>query len=310
MQETQVHSQGLEDSLEKGMTTHSRALAWRIPWTELADYSPWGHKRSDRTEQLAHRGKLHTAKDEEVQRQSRKEWDFIGFTSTAAGLQDNNRYRQKSYNTETLPEEGSSRKPKGRRRKQGHKRNRTALAVELQPSPNSTRLPARRTHILPPEVYVPVSFSQDDARSFQRPSQKLTRHTQSKKSKSEKTRLWHEALESASEFNIAMNNMERALMGKKKKKTDKRWEQMGKVNWETETLKTNQKEILEIKTIVIEGKGACYGFMSIYDWCKNLSGPWWINGNSSNSNTREKIVKKKNRTSENYGTISKDIVYA
>ena len=228
MQETQVHSQGLEDSLEKGMTTHSRALAWRIPWTELADYSPWGHKRSDRMEQLAHRGTLHTAKHEEVQRQSRKEWDFIGFswcpgwhlTSTAAGLQDNNnRYKQKSYNTETLPEEGSSRKPKGRRRKQGHKRNRTALAVELQPSPNSTRLPARRTHILPPEVYVPVSFTQDDACSFQWPSQKLTRHTQSKKSKSEKTRLWHEALESsASEFNIAMNNMERALMGKKKKK--------------------------------------------------------------------------------------------
>ena len=56
--------------------------------------------------------------------------------------------------------------------------------------------------------------------------------------------------------------MERALM---EKKTDKLWEQMGKVNWETETLKTNQKEILEIKTIVIEGKDACYGFMSIYD---------------------------------------------
>ena len=25
---------GQEDSLEKGMTTHSSILAWRIPWTE------------------------------------------------------------------------------------------------------------------------------------------------------------------------------------------------------------------------------------------------------------------------------------
>ena len=34
MRETQVWSQGLEDSLEKGMATHSSSLAWRIPWTE------------------------------------------------------------------------------------------------------------------------------------------------------------------------------------------------------------------------------------------------------------------------------------
>jgi len=27
-------SLGLEDPLEKGMATHSRILAWRIPWTE------------------------------------------------------------------------------------------------------------------------------------------------------------------------------------------------------------------------------------------------------------------------------------
>ena len=33
MQETQVRSQGQEDSLEKGMATHSSILAWRIPWT-------------------------------------------------------------------------------------------------------------------------------------------------------------------------------------------------------------------------------------------------------------------------------------
>ena len=34
MQETQVWALGWEDSLEKGMATHSSILAWRIPWTE------------------------------------------------------------------------------------------------------------------------------------------------------------------------------------------------------------------------------------------------------------------------------------
>ena len=36
MQETQVWSLGQEDSLEKGMATHSSILVWRIPWTEEA----------------------------------------------------------------------------------------------------------------------------------------------------------------------------------------------------------------------------------------------------------------------------------
>ena len=34
MQETWVRSLGWEDSLEKGMATHSSILTWRIPWTE------------------------------------------------------------------------------------------------------------------------------------------------------------------------------------------------------------------------------------------------------------------------------------
>ena len=34
MQETQVHSLGQEDSLEKELTTHSSTLAWKIPWME------------------------------------------------------------------------------------------------------------------------------------------------------------------------------------------------------------------------------------------------------------------------------------
>ena len=34
MQETQVQSLGQKESLEKGMATHSRTLAWKILWTE------------------------------------------------------------------------------------------------------------------------------------------------------------------------------------------------------------------------------------------------------------------------------------
>ena len=34
MQETCVQSLGQEGPLEKGMTTHSSILAWRIPWRE------------------------------------------------------------------------------------------------------------------------------------------------------------------------------------------------------------------------------------------------------------------------------------
>ena len=34
MQEAQVWYLGWEDHLEKGMTTHSSILDWRIPWTD------------------------------------------------------------------------------------------------------------------------------------------------------------------------------------------------------------------------------------------------------------------------------------
>ena len=34
MQEAWAQSLGWEESLEKGMATHSCILAWRIPWTE------------------------------------------------------------------------------------------------------------------------------------------------------------------------------------------------------------------------------------------------------------------------------------
>ena len=36
MQETWVLSLGQEDPLEKETATHSRTLAWNIPWTEEA----------------------------------------------------------------------------------------------------------------------------------------------------------------------------------------------------------------------------------------------------------------------------------
>ena len=42
-----------DDSLEMEMATHSSILAWEVPWTEESgDYSPWGQKESDTTEQL------------------------------------------------------------------------------------------------------------------------------------------------------------------------------------------------------------------------------------------------------------------
>ena len=45
VQEIQVRSLGLEDPLEKEMTTHSSTLACKISWTEeLVGCSPWGRK--------------------------------------------------------------------------------------------------------------------------------------------------------------------------------------------------------------------------------------------------------------------------
>ena len=44
MQETQISPLGWDDPLEEEMATHSRILAWRIPWTEEPDGGPWGLK--------------------------------------------------------------------------------------------------------------------------------------------------------------------------------------------------------------------------------------------------------------------------
>ena len=37
IQETPIQSLGWEDTLEKGIATHSSILAWKIPWTEEPD---------------------------------------------------------------------------------------------------------------------------------------------------------------------------------------------------------------------------------------------------------------------------------
>ena len=53
MQETWVQPPSGKDPLEKGMTTNSSILAWRIPWTEEpGGLQSWGHKESDITEPL------------------------------------------------------------------------------------------------------------------------------------------------------------------------------------------------------------------------------------------------------------------
>ena len=56
MQETWVQSLDWEDTLEEGTATHSRILAWRLPWTEEPDgLQPTGHKELDTTELQAHK---------------------------------------------------------------------------------------------------------------------------------------------------------------------------------------------------------------------------------------------------------------
>ena len=56
-QETRVPSLGQEDPLEKEMATHSRILAWTIPWTEEPVWlQSLGHKELAMTEHISTRG--------------------------------------------------------------------------------------------------------------------------------------------------------------------------------------------------------------------------------------------------------------
>ena len=50
MQEKRVGSLDQEDPLEKGMTTHSNILAWKILQNHLVGCSPWGSKELDMIE--------------------------------------------------------------------------------------------------------------------------------------------------------------------------------------------------------------------------------------------------------------------
>ena len=48
-----VQSLGQEDTLEKALATHSRIVAWRIPWTaEPGGLTVHGVAKSDTTERL------------------------------------------------------------------------------------------------------------------------------------------------------------------------------------------------------------------------------------------------------------------
>ena len=60
-QEMQVRSLGWEDSLKKGMTTHSSILAWEIPWgQEPVGLQVTGvRKESDMTERLHARTQIY-----------------------------------------------------------------------------------------------------------------------------------------------------------------------------------------------------------------------------------------------------------
>jgi len=52
---------GSEDSLEEEMATHSRILAWRIPWTEEpGGLQSMGSQELDRTEQVSMHTRAHT----------------------------------------------------------------------------------------------------------------------------------------------------------------------------------------------------------------------------------------------------------
>ena len=55
MQQTQVQSLAEEDPLEKEMATHSRILAWKIPWREEpSGATVHGVTESDITEETEH----------------------------------------------------------------------------------------------------------------------------------------------------------------------------------------------------------------------------------------------------------------
>ena len=67
MQEIQVQFLGWEDTLEKGMVTHTSVLARKVSWTEsLVGYSLWGHKQTQLRDLLHFHFQVKKVKEKEI----------------------------------------------------------------------------------------------------------------------------------------------------------------------------------------------------------------------------------------------------
>ena len=75
MQETPVQFLHWEDPLEKGKTTHSSILAWRIPWTVVQGVC----KELDTTEQLSLHIPIMGGKENSISNQLEAKADGFGF---------------------------------------------------------------------------------------------------------------------------------------------------------------------------------------------------------------------------------------
>ena len=113
------------------------------------------------------------------------------------------------------------------------------------------------------------------------------------------------------EFKITMINMIRALVNKR----DRMQEQMVNVNRETEMLRKNQKQLLEIlkKTIIIELKNAFEEFISrmhkAEERISELKDNTIENFKTEKQNKKKARNQQQNRVSKNYGITTKSIIY-
>ena len=128
MQETQVWPMSREDPLEKGMTTLSSILAWRIPWTEEpGGLHPWNRKESDMTERLTlslhfifknplkmdQRPEYKSLNDKTLRRKHKykslwywiREW-FLKYYTQSTRNQRKSRYLELNKNLKLLPFKG------------------------------------------------------------------------------------------------------------------------------------------------------------------------------------------------------------
>ena len=105
--------------------------------------------------------------------------------------------------------------------------------------------------------------------------------------------------------------MIRALVNKR----DRMQEQMVNVNRETEMLRKNQKQLLEIlkKTIIIELKNAFEEFISrmhkAEERISELKDNTIENFKTEKQNKKKARNQQQNRVSKNYGITTKSIIY-